>query len=131
MASVFTRILRGELPARFVHRDDRVAAFLTIAPVREGHTLVVPVDEVDHWDDLEPDLAAQCLHVAQRVAKAVKQVYRPTRVGLVIAGLEVPHAHLHVIPFDEMAELDFRRVRSDTPAEELDDAAERIRAALG
>ncbi len=126
MASVFTRVLGGELPGRFVHRDERAAAFLTIAPINPGHVLVVPVQEVDSWTDLEPDLAAHVFLVAQRVAKAVEAVYSPRRVGLVVAGLEVPHAHLHVVPFDSEDELSFARARSDVPAEELDEVQRRL-----
>lgn len=130
MSSVFSKVLAGELPGRFVHRDERAAAFLTIAPVNPGHVLVVPVEEVDHWDDLPPDLAAHCFVLAQRVAKAVKAVYAPTRVALVIAGLEVPHAHLHVIGIDSEAELSFARARTDVPAQELDEAQRRLQAAF-
>ena len=130
MASVYTRILAGELPGRFVHRDERAAAFLTIAPINPGHVLVVPVQEVDHWDDLEPDLAAHCFLLAQRVAKAVKAAYAPKRVALVIAGLEVPHTHLHVLGIDSEAELSFARARHDVPAAELDEAQGRLIAAF-
>ncbi len=126
MSTLFTKILDGDLPGRFVHRDELCAAFLTIAPLNPGHTLVVPVAEVDHWDDLEPELAAHLFLVAQRVAKAIKIVYAPTRVALVIAGLEVPHSHLHVVGIDSEAELSFARARQDVPAEELDDAQARL-----
>ncbi len=126
MSTLFTKILDGDLPGRFVHRDELCAAFLTIAPLNPGHTLVVPVAEVDHWDDLEPELAAHLFSVAQRVAKAVRIVYAPTRVALVIAGLEVPHCHLHVVGIDSEAELSFARARQDVPAEELDDVQERL-----
>ena len=127
--TLFTRILDGELPGRFIHRDDRSAVFLTIAPLNPGHVLVVPVQEVDHWDDLAPDLAAHLMHVAQRTAKAIKTAYAPTRVALLIAGLEVPHVHLHVVGIDSEAELSFSRARTDVPAEELDEAQRRLLAA--
>lgn len=130
MASIFTKIIRGELPGRFVWRDDRAVAFLTIAPIRPGHTLVVPRDEVDHWIDLDRDLAAHLMVVAQAVGRGVQRAFRPRRVGMIIAGLEVPHAHLHVIPIDTEAQLDFRLARPDTPPAELDAAADRLRAAL-
>lgn len=131
MSTLFTKILGGELPGRFVYRDDLSAAFLTIAPINPGHTLVVPIAEVDHWDDLEPDLAAHLFLVAQRVAKAMKVAYAPTRVALVIAGLEVPHTHLHVVGIDSEAELSFARARQDVPAEELDEAQARLLTAFG
>jgi diadenosine tetraphosphate (Ap4A) HIT family hydrolase len=130
MTSVFTKVLQGELPGRFVFRDDRCAVFLTIAPINPGHLLVVPVEEVDHWDDLEPDLAAHLFQVAQRAAKAVKAALAPTRVALIIAGMEVPHAHLHVIGIDSESELSFSRARTDTPAEELDEVQRRLTSAF-
>lgn len=130
MASLFTRIIAGEIPGRFVWRDDRCVAFLTIAPLRPGHALVVPIDEVDHWLDLAPDLAAHLMQVAQTVGRAQQQAFSPQRVGMIIAGLEVPHTHLHVIPIESEADLDFSRADQDPAAAALDDAAERLRAAL-
>jgi histidine triad (HIT) family protein len=130
MSTVFTKVLSGELPGRFVFRDERCAVFLTIAPINPGHLLVVPVEEVDHWDDLEPDLAAHLFQVAQRAAKAVKAVFAPTRVALVIAGMEVPHAHLHVIGIDSESELSFSRARADVPGEELDEVQRRLTSAF-
>ena len=131
MPTIFTRIIDGELPGRFVHRDDTCVAFLSIAPIRTGHTLVVPIEEVDHWVDLEPATAAHLMQVAQRIGRAQMAAFRPTRVGMVIAGMEVPHTHLHVIPIDSEADLRFDRADPSTPGEALDDAAERLRAALG
>jgi histidine triad (HIT) family protein len=130
MATVFSKIIAGEIPARFVYQDERSVAFLTIAPLRPGHTLVVPRDEIDHWLDLPPDLTAHLFRVAQRVGKAVQAAFPARRVGLIIAGLEVPHAHLHLVPFDHMAELDFAKVDHDPDPAALDQAAERIRAEL-
>jgi histidine triad (HIT) family protein len=130
MSTVFTKILAGEIPGRFIHRDERAAAFLTIAPINRGHVLVVPVREVDHWDDLDPELAAHLFQLAQRVAKAIKRAYDPRRVALLIAGLEVPHAHLHVLPIDSEAELSFSRVRTDVPAAELDEVQQTLVAAF-
>jgi histidine triad (HIT) family protein len=131
MATLFTRIINGELPGRFVYRDDRCAAFLTIEPLSPGHTLVVPIEEVDHWIDLDPDLAAHLMRVAQRVGRAIHEVYRPTKVGLTILGLEVPHAHIHVSAIDTERDLDFARADRTPRPEDLDEAAERIREALG
>lgn len=130
MPTVFTRIIDGELPGRFVHRDDTCVAFLSIAPIRTGHTLVVPIAEVDHWLDLDPEVAAHLTRVAQRIGRAQLAAFSPARVGLIIAGMEVPHTHLHVIPIDSEADLRFDRADPSTPAEVLDDAAERLRAAL-
>lgn len=130
MSTVFTKIIEGELPGRFVWRDERVAAFLTIAPLRPGHTLVVPVEEVDHWVDLDSDLLEHLCHVAQTVARAIDRAFRPTRVGLMIAGLEVSHTHLHVVPIDAVHDLDFSNADQDPDPAVLDDAAERIRDEL-
>lgn len=130
MPTVFTRIIGGDLPARFVWRDDRCVAFLSINPLRAGHTLVVPVEEVDHWLDLDADLARHLLVVAQAVGRAQRVAFRPERVGLVIAGLEVPHTHLHVVPIWDVPDLDFTNADPDPDPAALDDAAQRIRAAL-
>lgn len=130
MTTLFTRIIDGELPGRFVWRDERCVAFLTIAPMGPGHALVVPRVEVDHWLDLEPDLAAHLMVVAREVGRAQQAAFSPTRVGLIIAGLEVPHTHLHVIPIESEADLDFARADHGASAESLDRAAERLRAAL-
>lgn len=130
MSSVFTMIINGDLPGRFVWRDERCVAFLSIAPLTTGHVLVVPIEEVDHWLDLDPELAAHLTAVAQVVGKAQMQAFEPTKVALMIAGLEVPHVHLHVVPIDGVNDLDFANQRSDEPAEALDAAAQQIRDAL-
>jgi histidine triad (HIT) family protein len=128
--TVFTRIIDGELPARFVHRDDRCVAFLSINPLQPGHTLVVPVREVDHWIDLDDDLAAHLVLVAKRIATAQQSAFAPERVGLMIAGLEVPHVHLHVVPIRGVHDLDFANADPDPDPARLDDAAAALRAAL-
>jgi len=130
MTTIFTRIMRGDLPGRFVYRDDISAAFLTIAPITPGHTLVVPVAEVDHWIDLDDETAAHLMVVAKRVASAQQRLLSPNRIALIIAGLEVPHTHLHVLPIHSERDIDFSKARTDTPAEELDDIAERLRSDL-
>ena len=130
MPTVFTRIIAGELPGRFVWRDDAVVAFLTIEPIRPGHVLVVPVAEVDHWVDLPPDVWARVSEVARVVGLAVRDAMGAARVGQMIAGFEVPHVHVHVYPADDLGDLSFAGVdRSPDPAA-LDEAADRIRAAL-
>ena len=130
MPTLFTRIIEGELPGRFVYRDDRCVAFLTIEPLAPGHTLVVPIEEVDHWIDLDPDLAAHLMRVAQRVGRAIDEVYHPTKVGLTILGLEVPHAHIHVSPIDTEHDLEFSRADRSPRPEDLDEAAALIRRAM-
>lgn len=130
MPSIFTRILQGELPGRFVWRDDRAAAFLTIAPLRTGHTLVVPIEEVDHWLDLSPDLLQHLTEVAHKVGQGVQDAFQPLKVGMMIAGLEVSHVHLHLVPIHELRDLDFSRADANPDPKELDEAAERLRDAL-
>lgn len=130
MASLFTQIIDGAIPGRFVWRDDRCVVFLTIAPLQPGHALVVPIAEVDHWLDLEPELAAHLMVVAQVVGQAQVAAFGAERVGLIIAGLEVPHTHLHVVPIRTEADLDFRHADAGASAESLDAAAESLRGAL-
>jgi len=130
MATVFTKIIDGEIPGRFVWRDERCVAFSTIAPLRPGHVMVVPIAEVDHWLDLDPDLAAHLFGVAQVIGLAQMSAFSPVRVGLIIAGLEVPHTHLHVIPIDSEADLDFARADHEASPASLDDAADGLRSAL-
>jgi histidine triad (HIT) family protein len=130
VASVFTRIIRGELPGRFVWRDERAVAFLTIEPLRPGHTLVVPIQEVDHWIDLEPGLAAHLFQVAQSIGRAQQRAFRPRRIGLAIVGIEVPHVHLHTVPLEAIADLDFARADKRPRPQDLDAAAAKIRAEL-
>lgn len=130
MATIFTRIIDGELPGRFVWRDEHCVAFLSINPLREGHTLVVPRAEVDHWVDLDPGTTAHLMLVARAIGEAQMDAFAPTRIGLMIAGLEVPHVHLHVVPMDGVHDLDFDNAATDPDAAALDAAAERIRVAL-
>ena len=107
MPSVFTRIIEGELPARFVWKDDSCVAFLSINPLRPGHVLVVPRQEVDHWIDLDPGLIAHVFGTAQAIGKAQMAAFKPVRIGLAVAGLEVPHCHIHVVPIRGIHDLDF------------------------
>ncbi len=129
VSSVFTLILNGELPARFVYRDDVCAAFMSIAPIRPGHTLVVPVKEVDHWLDLDADTLAHLTTVSQKIGHAINAAYTPVKVAMIIAGLEVPHVHLHLFPIDTEEDVSFANA---TPADqdELAAAAGLIRSHL-
>jgi diadenosine tetraphosphate (Ap4A) HIT family hydrolase len=130
MSSVFSKILAGELPGRFVWQDDDVAAFLSIAPLRPGHTLVVPRREVDQWTAADPALFARCTAVAHTIGRAIQRAWDAPRVGLVVAGFEVPHLHFHVFPTWGMDDFDFGRVDQNPDPAALDEAADRIRAAL-
>ena len=130
MPSVFTLIIEGQLPGRFVWRDDVCVAFLSINPFRPGHTLVVPRAEVDHWLDLEPEVLAHLTGVAQAIGAAQMEAFAPARIGLLLAGLEVPHMHLHVVPIDGVHDLDFARADPDPGDASLDAAAGKLREAL-
>ena len=130
MASVFTRIIAGELPAHFVWQDASCVAFMAREPLRPGHALVVPRVEVDHWIDLDDGTVAALMRVARIIARAQQAAYRPTKVGLLIAGLEVPHVHLHVSPIDGMHDMDFANVTPFPGDQSLAAEAARIRAAL-
>jgi histidine triad (HIT) family protein len=129
MASIFTMIINGDIPGHFVYRDDTCVAFLSIEPMTEGHTLIVPIVEVDQWIDLDPQLAAHLMTIAQRVGKAIDMVYSPRRVGLLIVGDEVPHVHIHVTPISSARDLDFARAKSAT-SEELARVAANLTHAL-
>jgi diadenosine tetraphosphate (Ap4A) HIT family hydrolase len=130
MTSVFSRIVAGELSARFVWQDPQVVAFLSNAPLRPGHTLVVPRQEVDQWTDVDVDLLGACVRVAQTVGKAIQRAWDAPRAGLVVAGFEIPHMHIHVFPTWGLADFDFARVDPNPDPTELDEAAGAIRAAL-
>jgi histidine triad (HIT) family protein len=128
--TLFTRIINGELPGRFVWRDDQCVAFLSINPLRPGHTLVVPRKEVDHWIDLDTELVQHVMNVSQAVGKAVQRAFKPAKVGLMIAGLEVPHCHIHVVPINGLPDLDFANQDPNPEPAALDRAAAAIRDAL-
>ena len=129
MASIFTRIVEREIPAHILREDDQFLAFLDVRPIREGHTLVIPKAEIPDVFDLPGPLLSGLLPFAAPVARAIQEVTQATRIGMAVIGLEVPHAHIHLVPIDGLHDLDFRRAR---PAEdeELAATAERIRAAL-
>jgi histidine triad (HIT) family protein len=129
MASVFTKILAGELPGHFIWKDEHCFSILTIQPIREGHLLVIPNEEINHWDDVPPATAAHLMHVAQTIAKGMKASFPCKRIGMTVIGLEVPHTHLHLIPIDEMADMDFARQRPETP-EALAATATKLRQTL-
>jgi histidine triad (HIT) family protein len=130
MPTLFSRIIEGDLPGTFVWRDDRCVAFMSIAPIKPGHALVVPRVEVDRWTDLDEDLAAHLMAVAQRIGRAQESAFSPVRIGLIIAGLEVPHCHLHVIPIDSESDLHFGNADPSAKADALEAAAAAIRAEL-
>ena len=131
MPSIFTRIIDGEIPGRFVWRDEACVAFLDVRPLNRGHVLVVPRAEVDHWVDLDVETASHLMVVAHRVAAAQQAAgLAPDRVGLMIAGFEVPHVHMHVVPISTMAHLDFSSADTRPDPDDLDAVAALLRAQL-
>lgn len=128
--SLFTRIIEGALPGRFVWRDDDVVAFLTIAPIRPGHVLVVPVAQVDKWTDLDAATWAHVTEVSRVIARVLDVGFECERVGVIVAGLEVPHCHVHLVPIRSEADLDFRLADQSPDPARLDADAETIRASL-
>lgn len=130
MATVFSKIINGELPGRFVYSDDELVAFLTIAPMTQGHTLVVPRAEIDNWQELEPAVFGRVMEVSQLIGKAVCAAFGADRAGLIIAGLEVPHLHVHVFPAYNLTDFGFANVDTNPSPESLDEAQSKIKAAL-
>lgn len=130
MATIFTRIIEGEIPSRMLWEDDLCVSFLDVRPLAPGHALVVPRVEVDQWTDLDSDLVAHLTTVSQTIGQAQKKVFEPARVGLMIAGFEVPHVHLHVIPINTMGQLDFANADADPDQALLDEYLQSLRAAL-
>ena len=132
MSTVFSKIIAGDIPGRIVYQDDTVAAFLTIEPVAYGHTLVVPVEEIDKWTGIPADLWAHMNEVAQNIGRVIVEKFDAERAGYLIAGFEVPHAHIHVFPANDMSgySLSTAMRHDETDAEKMDAAAETIREAL-
>ena len=130
MSSIFTKILRGEAPGRIIYSDDQLFALMTTAPIQPGHTLVIPKTEIDHWLDVPPGLSAHLFLTAQKIGQAIQTVFRPEKVGLIIAGLEVRHVHLHLIPIFTLQDLEFSRQDKNALPEDLDRAAEMLKSAL-
>lgn len=130
MASVFTKIINGEIPGRFVWRDDQAVAFLSINPVSHGHTLVIPRAEIDQWTDLEAPLASHLMSVAHTIGRAQMAAFAPQRVALLIAGFEVPHTHLHVMPANGIRETSLEYSAAKADPDDLERAAIALRQAL-
>lgn len=129
MSSIFTRIIKGEIPCHKVGEDERFLAFLDINPVRQGHSLVIPKVEVDRFFDLPDEVLAGIMPFAKGVARRIRAVVPCNRVGLSVVGLEVPHAHVHLIPIDGLYDMDFSKPKLRMSNEELASLAERIRQA--
>jgi len=129
MATIFTKIINGEIPAEKLVEDDRYLSFLDVRPIRPGHTLVVTKQETDYIFDLDDESLGGLLPFARQLAGPIQRATGCTRVGIMVAGLEVPHCHVHLVPMDRISDLDFGKAR-EAAAGELADMAEKIRAEL-
>ena len=130
MASLFSRIVAGEIPAHKIAEDDRFLAFLDIFPLTVGHTLVIPKEETDYIFDLTPELLGDLHRFSQRVAVAIRATIPCKRVGVAVAGLEVPHAHIHLIPIHSIADINFSRPKLELSQDQLAETARQIRARM-
>lgn len=127
MASIFTKIVNGEIPSYKIYEDESYLAFLDVFPLVEGHTLVIPKKEIDYIFDLDNDLLAGLTLVSKKVAKAIAKAIPCNRIGTAVVGLEVPHAHMHLIPINKMDDMNFNNAKLQFTKEEFTTTAEKIR----
>jgi histidine triad (HIT) family protein len=130
MDSIFTKIVRGDIPAHKIAEDDRFLAFLDVFPLQKGHTLVIPKQQIDYIFDLDDTLLADLMVFAKKVAAAVKKGTNAPRIGVTVIGLEVPHAHVHLIPISKMDDMNFSHPKKKFPEAEMAEIAQRIREQL-
>ena len=130
MATIFTRIVDGEIPCYKVAEDEKYLAFLDINPLQEGHTLVIPKQEVNYIFDMEDDLHAGLWNFAKKIGKAIEKVVPCKRIGITVIGLEVPHAHIHLIPLKSLYDMDFKKPKLSFTPEEFKAMAEKIAGAI-
>ena len=130
MSTIFTRIIEGDIPGTFVYRDDLCVVFMSINPITDGHVLVVPIQEVDHWVDLSPELSAHLFAISHRMSLAIQKAFPCERMGLIIAGYEINHCHIHLIPTHSMADLNFANAATSVSREVLESHASRIQRQL-
>ena len=129
MASILTKIINREIPAHIVAENDQFFAFLDISPLQKGHTLVIPKKEVDYIFDVEDELLGEMMVFSKQVAQKIKKVFPCDRIGITVIGLEVPHAHIHLVPISQMADMNFAKEKMTLSQEELADIAKAIREA--
>jgi diadenosine tetraphosphate (Ap4A) HIT family hydrolase len=123
-------IINGDIRGTFVHRDEHCVVFMSINPLAAGHALVVPIQEIDHWVDASPELVAHLFEVAYRVGRAQAAAFDCEKVGMIIAGYEVPHTHIHLVPTNDMSELSFANAAASVDRDDLEAWGEAIRTAL-
>ena len=130
MATIFTKIIKGEIPCYKIAEDEKFFAFLDIHPLREGHTLVVPKEETDYIFDLDDEKLAGMILFSKKVAAAIRKQIPCNRIGIAVLGLEVPHAHIHLVPMDTMEDVNFRNPKLKLPDEKFKEIAEKISHAV-
>lgn len=130
MGTLFSKIISGDIPGTFVHRDEHCVVFMTINPITDGHVLVVPIQEVDHWIDMPSEIAAHLFAVSQRISHALTRAFPCERIGMIIAGYEINHCHIHLIPTNSMADLNFANAATNIERSTLEQHAHRIITAL-
>ena len=128
MSSIFSKIVQGEIPCQKIAEDDQFLAFLDVMPLVEGHTLVIPKQEIDYIFDLDPEVLAGLMKFAQRIAPAIKKAIPCKRIGVAVIGLEVPHAHVHLVPLNRMLDINFSQEKLKLSQESLAKTAELIRS---
>lgn len=126
MTTIFSKIINGEIPGTFVYKDEACVAFMTINPITDGHVLIVPREEVDHWIDLSPYISTHLFEVSQKISKAIQKAFGCARVGLIIAGYEINHCHIHLIPTQSMNDLNFANASATVERSTLEKNASRI-----
>ena len=126
MASIFTKIINGEIPAYKVAENESFLAFLDIFPLSKGHTLVVPKKEIDYIFDIEDNMLADYMIFAKKVAKAIEAVIQCKRIGIAVVGLEVPHSHIHLIPINNVDDINFAKPKLKLTEKEFEDIAKKI-----
>ncbi len=130
MSSIFSKILNGDIPSYTIAEDDRYFAFLDINPLAKGHTLVIPKKEVDYIFDVEDELLADMMVFSKKIARAIEKVVSCKRIGVAVLGLEVPHAHIHLIPINSEADINFSKPKLKLSREEFEELAKKIRKEL-
>ncbi len=126
MTTIFTRIINGEIPGTFVYRDTSCVAFMSINPITAGHVLVVPIEQVDHWVDMASELSAHLFAVSHKISIALSRAFPCTRVGMIIAGYEIDHCHIHLIPTQSMEDLNFANAATSIERAALEEHAHRL-----
>lgn len=127
MSSIFSKIVKGEVPSYKVAEDDKFLAFLDVQPIIEGHVLVIPKKEIDYIFDIEDQLLGEYMAFAKMVAKKMDKVFDCKKIGMTVVGLEVPHAHIHLMPINGIADMDFNKPKLSYSSDEMNVIAERIR----